>query len=75
MLSQFPGSEDQIGVEQWVHTPGIPENAPQVHVGRVHESGSAGEGVRRRHAAPRTWRRRTGRRTSGSTSCGTCRRR
>ncbi|MBV8519468.1 MAG: M1 family metallopeptidase [Acidobacteria bacterium] len=30
LLSQFPGSEDKIGVEQWIHTPGIPENAPQI---------------------------------------------
>ena len=30
LLAQHPGAEDQIGVEQWVHTPGIPVNAPQV---------------------------------------------
>jgi leukotriene-A4 hydrolase len=30
LLSKFPGSEDRIGVEQWIHTPGIPENAPQI---------------------------------------------
>jgi leukotriene-A4 hydrolase len=28
LLSKFEGSEDRIGLEQWVHTPGIPENAP-----------------------------------------------
>jgi aminopeptidase N len=31
LLSRFPGAEDQIGVEQWVHTPGIPVNVPHVH--------------------------------------------
>jgi leukotriene-A4 hydrolase len=31
LLNAHPGVEDQIGVEQWVHTPGIPVNAPQVH--------------------------------------------
>jgi aminopeptidase N len=31
LLAQHPGAEDQIGVEQWVHTPGIPVNVPQVH--------------------------------------------
>jgi leukotriene-A4 hydrolase len=31
LLSHHPGAEDQIGVEQWVHTPGIPVNVPQVH--------------------------------------------
>lgn len=31
LLAAHPGLEDQIGVEQWVHTPGIPVNAPQVH--------------------------------------------
>jgi aminopeptidase N len=31
LLAAHPGLEDQIGVEQWVHTPGIPINAPQVH--------------------------------------------
>jgi leukotriene-A4 hydrolase len=31
LLNAHPGIEDQIGVEQWVHTPGIPVNAPQVH--------------------------------------------
>ncbi|HEX2060479.1 MAG TPA: M1 family metallopeptidase [Thermoanaerobaculia bacterium] len=31
LLAQHPGSEDRIGVEQWVNAPGIPENAPQVH--------------------------------------------
>ncbi|HEX8616731.1 MAG TPA: M1 family metallopeptidase [Thermoanaerobaculia bacterium] len=30
LLSKHPGSEDRIALEQWVHTPGIPENAPQV---------------------------------------------
>jgi leukotriene-A4 hydrolase len=28
LLSKFEGSEDRIALEQWVHTPGIPENAP-----------------------------------------------
>jgi leukotriene A-4 hydrolase/aminopeptidase len=31
LLNAHAGVEDQIGVEQWVHTPGIPVNAPQVH--------------------------------------------
>ncbi|HYC63018.1 MAG TPA: M1 family metallopeptidase [Thermoanaerobaculia bacterium] len=31
LLSLHEGAEDQIGVEQWVHTPGIPVNVPQVH--------------------------------------------
>jgi leukotriene-A4 hydrolase len=31
LLSSHPGSEDAIGVEQWVHTSGIPANAPRVH--------------------------------------------
>ncbi|MFL6246539.1 MAG: M1 family metallopeptidase [Thermoanaerobaculia bacterium] len=31
LLSNYPGAEDQIGVEQWVHAPGIPVNVPQVH--------------------------------------------
>jgi leukotriene-A4 hydrolase len=31
LLSQHAGAEDQIGVEQWVNTPGIPVNVPQVH--------------------------------------------
>jgi leukotriene-A4 hydrolase len=30
LLSKHEGSEDRIGVEQWVNAPGIPENAPQV---------------------------------------------
>jgi leukotriene-A4 hydrolase len=30
LLSKHPGSEDRIGVEQWVNTPGIPANCPQV---------------------------------------------
>ena len=30
LLSHHPGAEDQIGVEQWVHAPGIPVNVPQV---------------------------------------------
>jgi leukotriene-A4 hydrolase len=30
LLAANPGSEDRIGVEQWVNTPGIPENAPEV---------------------------------------------
>jgi aminopeptidase N len=30
LLSKFPGSEDTIGVEQWVNTPGIPDNVSQV---------------------------------------------
>jgi leukotriene-A4 hydrolase len=31
LLSKHDGAEDRIGLEQWVHTPGIPDNAPQVH--------------------------------------------
>ena len=31
LLSKYDGSEDRIGLEQWVHAPGIPENAPEVH--------------------------------------------
>jgi leukotriene-A4 hydrolase len=31
LLSKHAGSEDRIGVEQWIHTPGIPVNVPQVH--------------------------------------------
>jgi hypothetical protein len=31
LLSKHEGSEDQIGVEQWVNAPGIPVNVPQVH--------------------------------------------
>jgi leukotriene-A4 hydrolase len=31
LLAKHPSSEDHIGVEQWVHTPGIPVNVPQVH--------------------------------------------
>ncbi len=31
LLSKHEGAEDRIGVEQWVHAPGIPENAPRVH--------------------------------------------
>ncbi len=30
LLSNHAGSEERIAVEQWVHTPGIPENVPQV---------------------------------------------
>ncbi|HEX8172522.1 MAG TPA: M1 family metallopeptidase [Thermoanaerobaculia bacterium] len=30
LLAKFPGSEDRIGLEQWIHTPGIPDNAPQI---------------------------------------------
>ncbi|HYH06344.1 MAG TPA: M1 family metallopeptidase [Thermoanaerobaculia bacterium] len=30
LLAQFPGSEDRIGVEQWINTPGIPENVSKV---------------------------------------------
>jgi aminopeptidase N len=30
LLAQFPGSEDKIGVEQWINTPGIPENVSRV---------------------------------------------
>ncbi|HKR63527.1 MAG TPA: M1 family metallopeptidase, partial [Thermoanaerobaculia bacterium] len=30
LLSKFAGSEERIGLEQWIHTPGIPENAPRV---------------------------------------------
>jgi leukotriene-A4 hydrolase len=30
LLSKTEGLEDRIGLEQWVHAPGIPENAPQV---------------------------------------------
>ena len=30
LLSRHPGAEDQVGVEQWVHTPGIPANVPRV---------------------------------------------
>jgi len=30
LLSKHPGAEDRIGVEQWVNTPGIPANVPQV---------------------------------------------
>ncbi|HEY0141263.1 MAG TPA: M1 family metallopeptidase [Thermoanaerobaculia bacterium] len=29
LLDRHEGAEDRIGVEQWVHTPGIPANAPQ----------------------------------------------
>ena len=31
LLSKIPGSEERIALEQWVYSPGIPENAPQVH--------------------------------------------
>jgi leukotriene A-4 hydrolase/aminopeptidase len=30
LLSKTEGLEDRISLEQWVHAPGIPENAPQV---------------------------------------------
>jgi leukotriene-A4 hydrolase len=30
LLSKSEGLEDRISLEQWVHAPGIPENAPQV---------------------------------------------
>lgn len=29
LLSKHPGAEDRIGLEAWVHGPGIPPNAPQ----------------------------------------------
>ncbi|HEX7833481.1 MAG TPA: M1 family metallopeptidase [Thermoanaerobaculia bacterium] len=28
VLSKYQGSEDRIGLEQWINTPGIPDNAP-----------------------------------------------
>jgi aminopeptidase N len=31
LLDGVTGSEDRIGVEQWVHAPGIPDTIPQVH--------------------------------------------
>jgi leukotriene-A4 hydrolase len=30
LLSKMEGAEDRISLEQWVHAPGIPENAPAV---------------------------------------------
>lgn len=30
LLSKMEGAEDRISLEQWVHTPGIPENVPVV---------------------------------------------
>jgi len=31
LLSEHAGSEDRIGLEQWINTPGIPVNVSQVH--------------------------------------------
>jgi leukotriene A-4 hydrolase/aminopeptidase len=31
LLDSVAGAEDRIGVEQWVHAPGIPDTAPHVH--------------------------------------------